>query len=238
MQSPSLSDIHAALSAIARDERIRDVLISGGDALSLPNEVLAEILMALRAISHIDVIRLCTRMPCTLPQRMNDPVLLGILRRAAPIYLNTHFNHGLEASVESEQAFALLRESGCILGNQTVLLRGINDDFVTLERLNRWLLRQGCRPYYLFQCDVAQGTQHFRTPLCRGMEIMRHLRGNLSGLGIPNFVLDLPGGLGKVELCPSATIEGIPGEQLWFRSWSGAVVGYDDITDGEGERVG
>jgi len=225
---PGLSQIRATLSEIGADARVRDVLVSGGDPLSLPNAVLGEVLKTLRGFSHVDVIRLCTRMPCTLPQRFDDPELLAILRETAPIYVSVQFNHDLEASLESARALKLLREAGCILSNQSVLLRGVNDVPEVFERLYRWLLRHGCRPYYLFQCDAAQGTRHFMTPISRGLEIVDFLRGRLSGLGMPHYVIDLPDGMGKVELCPDYVVGGERGGKVMFRNWCGDVVAYDD----------
>lgn len=229
METISRESLEQAVELVIGDVRIRDVLISGGDPLSLNNETISWLLSRLRACEHIDVIRLCTRMVCTLPQRCMDAELLEILRRNAPIYVNTQFNHPYEATLEAAQAMKCLREAGCILGNQSVLLRGINDDASVLEPLYRWLLRCGCRPYYLFLCDVAQGTDHFRTPISAGLDIMRGLRGRLSGLGIPHYVIDLPDGYGKVDLCPDSVLRGAPGAQLVFRNWFGAEVLYSDV---------
>ena len=228
METVSASDLNRAIDAVKMHTNIRDVLISGGDPLSLPNDVIRHLIAELRQCPHIDVIRLCTRMVCTLPQRCCDPELLGILREFAPIYLNTQFNHPFEATAEAAQALGSLREAGCILGNQSVLLRGINDSAEILEPLYRWLLRCGCRPYYLFQCDVAQGTAHFRTPIQTGLRIMKTFRGRLSGLAIPHFVVDLPDGMGKVDLCPDSIVSGQTGEMLTFRNWFGVDVPYDD----------
>ena len=225
----SPESIFHAIECAKRDENIRDILISGGDPLSLDNELIDGILSELRSCPHIDVIRLCTRMPCTLPQRLYDAELLEILRRHAPVYVNTQFNHPFEMTIESSKALRNLREAGCILGNQSVLLKGINDDGVTIEKLNRALLREGCRPYYLFLCDVAQGTQHFRTSIQSGLEIMRHLRGRVSGLAIPHFVIDLPDGLGKVDLCPQNILQ-TDGRTIHIRNWFGADVEYEDVT--------
>lgn len=161
--SPTAEELNDSLEAIVANPQIRDVLISGGDPLSLPTARIAQILARLRQSSHIDTIRLCSRMPCTLPQRIDDE-LCDCLKSFAPIYFNTQFNHPFEATTDAEKAFAMLRDAGCILGNQSVLLRGINESPIVHEQLNRWLLRNGCRPYYLFVCDVAQGTQHFRAP--------------------------------------------------------------------------
>ena len=216
-----------AIRHIRENENIRDVLISGGDPLSLDNRTIGWILTELHSILHIDVIRLCTRMPCTLPQRLNDPELLDILQQNAPIYVNTQFNHPLEMTIESAAALKNLRMAGCILGNQSVLLKGINDDGCTIEMLNRALLREGCRPYYLFLCDVAQGTQHFRTSIQCGLDIMQHLRGRVSGLAIPHFVIDLPDGYGKVDLC-LPPIQSAKDGTMHIRNGFGADVEYRD----------
>lgn len=223
-------DLDEAIAKVIADDHIRDVLISGGDALSLNNKVLADMLSRLRACEHLDVIRLCTRMPCTLPQRIIcDDELQDLLRRNAPIYVNTQFNHPDEASLEAAQALDALRRCGCILGNQSVLLRGINDDADILEPLNRWLLRHGCRPYYLFLCDVAQGTHHFRTSIQTGLEIIRTLRGRVSGLAIPHYVIDLPDGYGKLDLCPESRISRNANGVVTFRNWFGTDVPYHDV---------
>ena len=218
-----------AVDKVIQNPQIRDVLISGGDALSLDNQTLEKLLIRLRKCNHIDVIRICTRMVCAQPQRIYDNQLLEILRDFAPLYLNTQFNHPAEITEDSARAMRLLRESGCILGNQSVLLRGINDRADILEPLYRWLLREGCRPYYLFLCDVAQGTQHFRTSIQTGLNIMQNLRGRLSGLAIPHFVVDLPDGMGKVDLMPNSIKSGHLGSHLKIRNWFNDIVDYQDL---------
>lgn len=225
--APTRDAIDDGLVYIQEHPEIRDVLVSGGDPLTLSTARLDHILGRLRQIDHLDVVRLGTRNPVTLPQRIDSP-LLEILARHAPIYLNTHFNHPNEASAEAEAALKGLREAGCILGNQMVLLAGVNDDGPTVERLNRWLLRHGCRPYYILQADMAQGITHFRTPLSRGLEIMRHLRGRLSGLGVPQFVIDLPGGGGKIPLAPTY-LSHSDGDTLTFQNWRGDPFTFVDI---------
>ncbi len=231
METISRHQLEKALACVASNEQIRDVLISGGDPLSLPNETLSWLFSSLRECGHVDVIRLCTRMPCTLPQRLNDERLIEILSVNGPIYVNTQFNHPYEVSSESAQGLRRLRSAGCILGNQSVLLKGINDHGEILEPLYRWLLREGCRPYYLFLCDVAQGTHHFRTSIDAGLEVMKQLRGRLSGLGIPHYVIDLPDGYGKVDLCPESVISRSPDGWVRFRNWYGAEVDYFDGMD-------
>lgn len=219
------TDRTAAIDAICADENIRDVLISGGDPLALSNETLESIIAPLRACPHIDIIRLCTRMVSTMPQRFFDHQLIEMLSRYAPIYVNTQFNHPFEATRESIIAMKHLRSAGCILGNQSVLLKNINDNADDLEALYRFLTKHGCRPYYLFLCDVAQGTDHFRTTIDSGLVIMKHLRGRLSGLSIPHFVIDLPNGYGKVDLAPNSIVER-DGRRIVFDNWFGEKVTY------------
>ncbi|MFA5624206.1 MAG: KamA family radical SAM protein [Bradymonadales bacterium] len=226
--SPSLEQINAAIHYIGEQPQIRDVLISGGDPLVWPNSVIAAWLERLRAFAHIDVIRLCTRMPSSMPQRI-DEELCRILENYAPIYVQTQFNHYLELCAESEAALHALRRSGAVLSNQSVLLRKVNDSAEALEKLNRRLLRSGCKPYYLFNLDRAFGTSHFRVDLKSAMQIMDALRGRVSGLAIPQFVVDLPGGYGKVPLCPQNIVEGKFGERLKFRNWYGEILEYNDF---------
>lgn len=191
---------------------IREVLISGGDPLTLADDKLKEIFSALKTVPSLEILRLGTRVPVVMPQRIT-PVLTDILRRHHPLWINTHFNHPRELTPEAERACALLADAGCPLGNQTVLLRGVNDDPHTLEALFRGLLKMRVRPYYLFQCDLVQGVEHLRTPIRRGLEIMEHLRAHVTGLAIPQFVADTPGG-GKIPLtishivstCPTHTV--------------------------------
>lgn len=230
--APRRDVIEEGLRYIESTPSIRDVLVSGGDPLTLSNERLGVILRRLRRIAHLDVIRLGTRNPVTLPQRI-DEGLESLLREVGPVYVNTHFNHPSEATREAEGALARLRAAGCVLGNQMVLLAGVNDDAVAVEQLNRWLLRQGCRPYYVFQADMAQGITHMRTPLERGIALMAALRGRLSGLGVPQFVIDLPGGGGKVPLVPEYA-QGEPRPDAWgqrrvFANWRGERFEFVDV---------
>lgn len=227
----SKAQIEAGLDYIETTPQIRDVIISGGDPLTLSDARLAAILGRLREIPHLDVIRLGTRNPVTLPQRITDS-LATILREHAPIYINTHFNHPAELCLEAVQALRRLVSAGCVMGNQMVLLRGINDNTDTVLKLNRKLLRHGCRPYYILQCDMARGITHFRTPLKTGLEIMDHLRGRIGGIGVPDFVVDLPGGGGKIELLPDYLVDRRPsedGEVLRFRNFQGKHFEFVDI---------
>jgi lysine 2,3-aminomutase len=227
----SRSQIKAGLDYIRQTPQVRDVLISGGDPLTLSDARLADIFGALRAIEHVEVIRLGTRNPVTLPQRITDG-LCEVLAEARPIYLHTHFNHSRELGHDARLALQKLLDAGCVLGNQMVLLKGINDDPNTVLELNRQLLACGCRPYYILQCDMAQGITHFRTPLSTGLGIMDHLRGRIGGMGVPDFVVDLPGGGGKVELVPEYIVAREPvdgGQKVRFRNWAGETFEFIDV---------
>lgn len=229
----STGQIEQGLEYIRQTRDVRDVLVSGGDPLTLSDDRLMAILGALRDIDHIEVVRLGTRNPVTLPYRVTES-LCDRLAEVAPIYLNTHFNHPREVTSEAKRALHRLLSAGCVLGNQMVLLRGINDDPETVMDLNRRLLSAGCRPYYMLQCDMAQGITHFRTSLRRGLEIMDHLRGRIAGMGVPDFVVDLPGGGGKVELVPQYLEERSRGDkfdEVVFRNWCGETYRFADIVE-------
>ncbi|MBW1921605.1 MAG: KamA family radical SAM protein, partial [Deltaproteobacteria bacterium] len=189
------------ISYIKGNKKIRDVLLSGGDPLLLSDRELDSILGKLRSISHVQIIRIGTRVPCTLPQRIT-PRLVNMLRRYQPLYINTHFNHPAEITPEASLACQRLADGGMPLGCQTVLLRGVNDNSGTMRDLMQKLLLIRVRPYYLFQADQAKGTSHFWTPLETGLNIISKLQGYTSGLCVPHFVIDLPGGGGKVPLVP------------------------------------
>lgn len=193
--------IEGGLQYIRRHEEIRDVLLSGGDPLLLSDERLREVLTALRAIGHVQIIRIGSRAPCTLPHRITQ-ALTDLLKQFHPLYINTHFNHPEELTPEAEEACNRLADAGIPLGCQTVLLRGVNDDADTMRNLMQRLLMIRVRPYYLFQADLARGTSHFWTPLDRGLEILKSLQGHTSGLCVPHFAVDLPGGGGKIPLLP------------------------------------
>ncbi len=195
------ADWTAGLNYIAAHPEISDVLLSGGDPLLLSDDQLDHLLTALRAIPHVETVRIGSRVPVTLPQRVTAS-LVKVLKDAGPLYLNTHFNHPRELTPEASRACGLLADAGVVLGNQTVLLRGVNDDTETLRRLFKGLLRIRVRPYYLHQMDLVQGAGHFRTRIEEGLALMRELRGPVSGLAIPQYMVDLPGGLGKVPLTP------------------------------------
>lgn len=221
--------IEEGLQWIERTPTVRDVLLSGGDPLTLSDERLAAIFERLRAIPHVEVIRMGTRNPVTLPQRVT-PALAAILGSVRPLYVHTHFNHPAECTAEAARALNLLADAGCVLGNQMVLLRGVNDAPATVLELNRWLLRQRCRPYYIFQADMARGITHFRTPLRTGLAIVDFLRGRISGMGVPHFAIDLPDGGGKITLTPDYAVER-DGTIVTFRNGAGQLYRFHDVDE-------
>jgi lysine 2,3-aminomutase len=198
----SFGEVMAGIDYIAATPQIKDVILSGGDPLLLPDILLREILERLRRIPHVEILRIGSRVPVTLPERITDG-LCALLRRYSPLYLNTHFNHPRELTPEAAEACARLADAGIVLGNQTVLLRGVNDDPATMEALLRGLLRLRVRPYYLHHMDLARGTGHFRTRIETGIALLEALRGSLSGMAIPHYVIDTPGGRGKIPIVPA-----------------------------------
>lgn len=223
----SLQEIVAGLDYIRQTDTVRDVLVSGGDPLTLSDERLGWLLGEIAAIDHVDIIRLGTRNPVTLPQRIT-PELCEILRGVRSLYVHTHFNHPAECTPQAAAALEMLANAGCALGNQMVLLRGINDCVEVVERLNRWLVRHRCRPYYMFQADMAEGISHFRTPLQTGIDIIDGLRGHVSGPAIPHFAVDLPRGGGKITLTPEYLVSR-DGEHYTFRNGAGVLYEFVDI---------
>lgn len=218
--------LEAALAAIAARPAVRDVILSGGDPLTMATDKLAALVSRVRAIPHVEVIRLATRVPVCLPQRI-DRELVEALRPHHPIWVMTHFNHPKELTPESARACATLVDAGFPVMNQAVLLAGVNDDAATLEALFRGLVRWRVRPYYLLMMDPARGTSHLRTPLARGVELMRDLQGKVSGLALPKLIVDTPGGMGKVPVGPDFVVSRAPGKTV-FRTHRGVEVEYLD----------
>lgn len=216
------SDLERALAYVRDNPEIRDVLITGGDPLTLEDSVLDWLLRRLEEIPHVEIKRIGTRVPVTLPQRITDR-LAEMLKRHPPLYLNTQFNHPLEVTPEAAAACNRLAEAGVVLGNQTVLLRGVNDDPYVMRRLNHELLKMRVRPYYLFHAKPVRGTSHFVTTVDQGLEIMADLRGRTSGLAIPTYVLNVPGGLGKVSLQPEYLVHRDE-DCCVLRTWRGQLV--------------
>lgn len=201
-----LAQLEGGLRYIETHKEIRDVIISGGDPLSLNDDRLEWIISRLRACDHIEVIRLGSRNLVTLPFRITD-AFAAMLRKYAPIHINTHFNHPKECTLEAFDTAAKLADAGCTLGNQSVLLKGVNDRPEIFKELVHKLMLMRIRPYYIYQCDLAQGISHFRTPVEKGLEIIENLRGHTSGLCIPTFVVDAPGGGGKIPLQPNYVVK-------------------------------
>jgi len=191
----------AGIDYIRHARDIHEVILSGGDPLMLDDEALGRLLERIRAIDHVRLVRIHSRMPCSLPQRITD-ALVRMLGAFQPLYLNIHFNHPDEIGPPSVDACRRLADAGIPLGCQTVLLRGVNDDPEVMHRLMEALLAMRVRPYYLHHLDRVRGTGHFHVPIARGLEIMNRLRGRLSGMGVPHYMIDLPGGGGKVPLTP------------------------------------
>jgi len=196
---------------IRGNRKIRDVLISGGDPLTLHERKLEGILQNLKKIPHVELLRIGTRVPVTLPQRINGH-LLQMLKKYHPLMMSIHFTHPREITPEVKRACEALADAGIPLGSQTVLLRGINDSAVTIRKLMHELLKIRVRPYYLYQCDLAQGTEHLRTPVSTGIHIIEKLQGHTTGYAVPTFVIDAPGGGGKIPLSPNYLLSQSPGE--------------------------
>ncbi|MBE0534146.1 MAG: KamA family radical SAM protein [Phycisphaerae bacterium] len=211
---------------------IYDVIISGGDPLTMSTEALERVLSAIRTVPSVGVIRIGTRTPVVLPQRITEE-LVGMLRKYHPIWVNTHFNHPNELTEASQQACGRLADAGVPVGNQSVLLRGVNDSGPVMERLCRGLIRMRVRPYYLFQCDLVKGVEHFRTPLSRGIEIMEYLRGRMSGIAIPQYVVDAPHGGGKIPILPNYIVSMSPTHTV-LRNFEGMLVAYPEPYGGTG----
>ncbi len=223
MQPTGTTGEHA-LGYIAEQRQIRDVILSGGDPLLMGDDMLGDILGRLRKIPHVEIIRIGTRVPVTLPDRIT-PKLCRMLKRWNPLYINTHFNHPREITQESARACARLADAGIPLGNQTVLLAGVNDDPAVIRQLMQMLLAIRVRPYYIHQMDLVRGTRHFRTGVAKGIEIMEGLRGHTSGLATPYYVVDLPGGKGKVPILPDYLER--RGNRLLLRNYLGEFVEYE-----------
>ena len=214
-RSTSLGDpLDAAIRWIADHPEVDDVILSGGDPLSLSDKKLADLLGRLRP--HADIIRIGTRHPTTLPQRIT-PELCRILADHPPLYVMTHFNHPRECTPAAARALDLLADAGTVLCNQSVLLSGVNDDAASLAALHRWLLKHRCRPYRLYHCDFSEGLRQFRVPFPRGLDLIEQLRGRTSGLAMPAYLIDLPDGHGKVPVASGQR----QGDRWTFTSWRG-----------------
>ena len=218
--------IAAAIAYIRAHTEVRDVLISGGDPLSLGTRVLEGILAEVRAIPHVEIIRLGTRVPVVCPMRITDD-LVTMLKKYHPVYVNTHFNHPAEVTPEAREACARLADAGIPVGNQSVLLRGVNDDPALMKVLVHELLKMRVRPYYIYQCDLSEGIEHFRTSVGKGIEIIEMLRGHTSGLAVPTFVVDAPGGGGKIPVMPEYLISRTHNKVI-LRNFEGIMTTYTE----------
>ena len=220
--SPNRFD--AAIEYIKSDRKIRDVLISGGDPLILEDEELDNLLQKIRAISHVEFLRLGTRAPVTLPQRITEK-LVNTLKKYSPLWVSIHFNHPKEITKRCKIACDMLAEAGIPLGSQSVLLKGINDRPYIMKKLVHELLQIRVRPYYIYQCDPVRGTQHFRTPVATGINIMEKLRGHTSGYAVPTYVIDGPGGGGKIPVGPNYILSQAKGKYV-LRNYKGKIYTY------------
>jgi len=228
IQRPTVSQWEQALSYIEATPAIRDVLLSGGDPLTLSDSKLEWLLTRLRRIPHVEIIRIGTKVPAVLPQRITQS-LTRMLRRFHPLWISIHCTHPDEHTPEMERACGRLADSGIPLGSQTVLLAGVNDSVSTMTRLVQGLLRMRVRPYYLYQCDPITGSAHFRTTVAKGLEIYQGLRGHTTGYAVPTYVIDAPGGGGKIPLLPE-TVIGREGDDLLLKNYEGSVFRYPDNT--------
>jgi lysine 2,3-aminomutase len=226
----SLEALAPALAWLRANPQVRDVIVSGGDPLAMATERIARLVAEVRAVESVDTIRLATRVPVTLPMRITDE-LLRALRPFHPLWVMTHFNHPKELTAAAVAACERLADAGFPVNNQTVLLAGINDDESTLETLFRGLVRARVRPYYLLQADPVRGTGHLRTPLMRGVELMQALQGRLSGIALPKFICDTPGGRGKVPLLADS-VAARAGGVTTLRTFRGELVDYVDPPPG------
>lgn len=221
-----IEQIDRAIEYIRSHEEVNDVLLSGGDAFMASDERIEYILKKLRAIDHVQVIRFGTRTPVVMPQRVTEK-LVNMLKKYHPIWVNTHFNHPNEITVESKQAIDRLVDAGIPVGNQSVLLKGVNDCVHIMRRLVKGLIAIRVRPYYLYQCDLSQGIEHFRTTISKGIEIIEGLRGHISGFAVPTFVVDAPGGGGKIPVMPNYVVSQAPGKVI-LRNFEGVITTYSE----------
>jgi len=225
-EDSDFSTIHIdkAIEYIKETPEVRDVVVSGGDPLVLSEDKLEYVLKRLREIDHVEIIRIGSRMPVVLPQRVTDS-LVNMLKKYHPIYVNTHFNHPKEVTVEAKKACEKLANAGINIGNQSVLLRDVNDCPSIMKKLVHDLLMIRVRPYYIYQCDLSRGISHFRTTVSRGIEIIENLRGHTSGLAVPTFVVDAPGGGGKIPVMPSYLISQSHKYSI-LRNYEGVITAY------------
>ena len=220
-------EVMKAIDYIREHPEVRDIVVSGGDALMLSESRIEWVLQQLREIPHLEIIRIATRVPCALPQRVT-PELCDMLRKYHPLYINTHFNHPREVTPETAKACGMLADAGIPMGCQTVLLKGVNDDAEVMKELMQKLLSIRVKPNYIYQADLVFGTEHFRTSVEKGLEIIRALRGHTSGMAVPHYVIDAPGGGGKIALVPESVVEWND-DEIVLRNYEGNVYRYPNI---------
>ncbi len=223
---PDRAQILAGLDYIRNTPSVRDVLLSGGDPLMLSDEYLDWVLTEVRKIKHVQVIRIGSRMPVVLPYRITDD-LVNMLKKHHPVWLNTHFNHPREITSSTREALSKLADAGIPLGNQSVLLAGVNDCQRIIKSLVHKLVENRVRPYYLYQCDLSEGLSHFRTPVGKGIEIMEGLIGHTSGFSVPTYVIDAPGGGGKIPVNPNYLIS-LSTNKVVLRNYEGVITTYQE----------
>lgn len=222
--------LESYLAYIRSHPEIKDVIISGGDPLSLPDKPIERILAGLRSIPSLEILRIGTRIPVLMPQRITDD-FCEMIQKYHPVWINTHFNHPNEVTPEASKACDRLLRAGVPVNNQAVLLKGVNDDPEIMLELCRALFRARVRPYYLYQCDLTRGVEHFRTPISRGIEIMEYLRGRLGGLAIPQYIVDAPHGGGKIPVGPNYIVSLSPTHTV-LRNYEGLMVSYPEPLTG------
>ncbi|HKK61598.1 MAG TPA: lysine 2,3-aminomutase [Bacteroidales bacterium] len=223
---PSKSQLEKGIEYIKNTPQVRDVLLSGGDPFMLSDKMLDWLLSQISQIEHVEVIRIGTRMPVVLPYRITDG-LLDVLKKYHPIWINTHFNHPREVTASAREALAKMANAGIPLGNQSVLLADVNDCPRIMKRLVHQLVQNRVRPYYLYQCDLSEGLAHFRTPVGKGIEIMESLRGHTSGFAVPTYVVDAPGGGGKIPLMPNYIMSWSTNKVI-LRNYEGVITTYQE----------
>lgn len=225
-QAVPVDQIDKCIDYVREHKEVRDVLISGGDPLVMSDDKLEHVISELRKIDHVEIVRIGSRTPVVMPQRIT-PELCAMLKKYHPIWLNTHFNHPKEVTEDSRRACAMLADAGVPLGNQTVLLAGVNDCVYTMKDLMHELVKMRVRPYYIYQCDLSMGLEHFRTPVSKGIEIIEALRGHTSGFCVPTFVVDAPGGGGKTPVMPNYVISQTP-HKVILRNFEGVITTYTE----------
>jgi len=225
----SQDKIDNMIAYVRSNKGVRDVLLSGGDPLTLSTDRLEYIVAKLHEIPHVEIVRYGSAVPVVLPQRITDE-LLTMMKKYQPVWLNTHFNHPKEMTAEAREACAKLADAGIVLGNQSVLLRGVNNCPYIMKELVQRLVHNRVRPYYMYQCDLSQGISHFRTSIGKGIEIIEHLRGHTTGFAVPRFIVDVPGGVGKTPVSPCYVLSRNDRTTI-FRNYEGVIAKYTEPED-------